>query len=260
MEEILVVGELCTDKFVYGEVKRLSPEAPVPILNPSQVIINSGMAGNVVENLKILTPYSEIHLLHQKKEITKTRYVEKKSNHMFLRTDEGDDNVDALILDDFYVLGLIEDVDAVIISDYNKGFLSEETILDLAQKSKFSVLDSKKKLSNETLQYIDFVKLNEFEYLENKDIVDRFPEKFIITLGSKGAKHKDKIFSSPNPQQTIDVSGAGDTFVAAFTIYYLRTNDVEKSIMFANECCADVVSRKGVSLPAKRFEKILDGL
>ena len=109
MEEILVVGELCTDKFVYGEVKRLSPEAPVPILNPSQVIINSGMAGNVVENLKILTPYSEIHLLHQKKEITKTRYVEKKSNHMFLRTDEGDDNVDALILDDNNnVLALIE--------------------------------------------------------------------------------------------------------------------------------------------------------
>ena len=69
MEEILVVGELCTDKFVYGEVKRLSPEAPVPILNPSQVIINSGMAGNVVENLKILTPYSEIHLLNQKKEL-----------------------------------------------------------------------------------------------------------------------------------------------------------------------------------------------
>ena len=260
MEEILVVGELCTDKFVYCDVRRFSPEAPVPVLNPTQFVPNSGMAGNVVENLKSLSPFSEFHFLHQKNEILKTRYVEKKSNHMFLRVDEGDDNVDQLILDDNYILGLLEDVDGVIISDYNKGFLSEETILELVRISKFSVLDSKRRLSDETLKYIDFIKLNEFEYLENKQIVERFPEKFIITLGAKGAMYKDKIFSSPKPQQTIDVSGAGDTFVAAFTLYYMRTNDVEKSIMFANECCADVVSRKGVSLPSKVFENILDEL
>ncbi len=258
MVEILVVGELCTDKFVYGDVKRFSPEAPVPVLNPTQFVLNSGMAGNVVENLKTLSPFSEIHFLHQKNEILKTRYVEKKSNHMFLRVDQGDNSVDQLVLDDESILELVEDVDGIIISDYNKGFLSEEIILELVKTSRFSVLDSKRRLKDETLGYIDFIKLNEFEYLENKEIVERFPQKFIITLGSKGAMYKDKIFNSPNPQQTIDVSGAGDTFVAAFTMSYMKTNDVEKSIMFANECCADVVSRKGVSLPSKRFENLLD--
>jgi len=260
MEEILVIGELCTDKFIYGDVKRFSPEAPIPVLNPSRIEVNLGMAGNVVENLKSLSPFSEIHFLHQKNEIIKTRYVERKSNHMFLRVDEGDEKVDQLILDDEYIIKLVKDVDTIIISDYNKGFLSEDTILEIVKTTNFSVLDSKKRLSDETLNHINFVKLNEYEYLENKEIVERFPEKFIITLGSQGAKYKDKIFSSPKPQQTIDVSGAGDTFVASFTLCYAKTQDVEKSIMFANECCADVVSRKGVSLPSKRFETILDSL
>ena len=51
MKKILVIGELCIDRFVYGEVKRLSPEAPVPVFNPKDIIENKGMAGNVVENL-----------------------------------------------------------------------------------------------------------------------------------------------------------------------------------------------------------------
>jgi len=50
MIKILVFGELCTDKYVYGNVERLSPEAPVPILKPTTIIENYGMAGNVVEN------------------------------------------------------------------------------------------------------------------------------------------------------------------------------------------------------------------
>ena len=48
MKKILVIGELCIDKFVYGEVKRLSPEAPVPVFNPIVTEENRGMAGNVL--------------------------------------------------------------------------------------------------------------------------------------------------------------------------------------------------------------------
>ena len=52
MVKILVIGELCVDRFVYCEIKRLCPEAPVPVLNPVYTTTNDGMAGNVVENLK----------------------------------------------------------------------------------------------------------------------------------------------------------------------------------------------------------------
>ena len=56
MDKILVtvIGEMCTDKFIYGDVTRLCPEAPVPVLNPFRVVENPGMAGNVVENIKAL--------------------------------------------------------------------------------------------------------------------------------------------------------------------------------------------------------------
>ena len=76
--KILVIGELCVDRFMYCDVKRLSPEAPVPVLNPIEVIKNKGMAGNVVENLKAL--YDEAEVIHwsQSDNIIKTRYVDKK--------------------------------------------------------------------------------------------------------------------------------------------------------------------------------------
>ena len=51
---IIVIGESCKDIFVYGNVKRLSPEAPVPVFNPIESISNLGMSGNVVQNLKSL--------------------------------------------------------------------------------------------------------------------------------------------------------------------------------------------------------------
>jgi len=54
MKKILVIGELCVDRFIYGDVKRLSPEAPVPVFNELEKVENNGMAGNVVENIKSL--------------------------------------------------------------------------------------------------------------------------------------------------------------------------------------------------------------
>jgi sugar/nucleoside kinase (ribokinase family) len=69
----------------------------------------------------------------------------------------------------------------------------------------------------------------------------------IVTLGSMGAKFKGTLFPSPKPQETIDVSGAGDTFTASFILKYYKTKDVNKSISYANEMSSIVVSRRGVS-------------
>ena len=89
MINVLVIGETCVDRFVYGSVNRISPEAPVPIFVPIESKENSGMSGNVVENLKALADINITHITNENK-ITKTRYVDKKSNHMFMRVDEGD--------------------------------------------------------------------------------------------------------------------------------------------------------------------------
>ncbi len=97
MKKIIIIGEQCIDEFIYCEVNRLSPEAPVPVLNPVKTTTNNGMAGNVYENVCVLDKKANVILISQDKNITKTRYVDVKSNHMFLRVDTGEGKIDRFI-------------------------------------------------------------------------------------------------------------------------------------------------------------------
>jgi ribokinase len=109
-------------------------------------------------------------------------------------------------------------------------------------------MDTKKKITDSLLSNFDFVKLNESEFNKHnfhKNLLNRV----IVTLGSNGAKYIDKTYPSPDPRETIDVSGAGDTFTASFTLKYLETNDVSESIIFANKMASIVVSKRGVTTP-----------
>ena len=245
---ITVIGEICYDVFVYGDTKRLSPEAPVPVLTRTHVERNLGMAGNVRQNLWALNPSLLITLIHQMDEITKTRYVDDKSNHMFLRVDEGESGIEPLVLTDSQ-LDEISTSDIVIVSDYNKGFLTEETLIQIGENSKLSIIDTKKKLSDKIVDAFTFIKVNEYEYKRNNIISENNKKKFIITLGMKGAKHDDIIYPSPSPKQTMDVSGAGDTFTSSFILKYYETNNIEESITFANSMSSIVVSKRGVTTP-----------
>jgi D-glycero-beta-D-manno-heptose-7-phosphate kinase len=244
---IIVIGESCKDIFVYGNVKRLSPEAPVPVFNPIESISNLGMSGNVVQNLKSLD--SDLNIIHwsQTENITKTRYVDRKSNHMFLRVDDGEDIIKPLELN-VSKLNAIRNVDAVIVSDYNKGFLTDEMLFEITKNSKFSIIDTKKQIGDILVEGFDFVKLNESEFNKH-NFNESLLNKILVTLGSNGAKYEGKIYPSPDPKETIDVSGAGDTFTASFTLKYLKTNNVEESIIFANKMASIVVSKRGVATP-----------
>lgn len=251
---VLVIGETCEDKFVYGIVDRMCPEAPVPVFKPIETKTNEGMCGNVVNNFKLLSTDIVVDKWNQNTKITKTRYVEKNSNQMIVRVDDGEiEKVDRIVLNDRYP---IEQYDAVVISDYDKGFLTKDDIKNIIKKSKFTVLDSKKILDSEILKTIDYVKLNYVEYMNNKNIVDENLDKVLITKGSRGVDFNGVNYPSPKPQDTIDVSGAGDTFVASFVTHYLNSKNVDKSIKFANEVCSDVVNKKGVTLPDIKYRDI----
>jgi D-beta-D-heptose 7-phosphate kinase/D-beta-D-heptose 1-phosphate adenosyltransferase len=50
--KILLIGDSCIDRYTYGEVNRLNPEAPVPILDYKRTEVRQGMAWNVFNNLK----------------------------------------------------------------------------------------------------------------------------------------------------------------------------------------------------------------
>jgi D-beta-D-heptose 7-phosphate kinase/D-beta-D-heptose 1-phosphate adenosyltransferase len=247
MIKILVIGEKCTDRFIYCDVFRLSPEAPVPVLNPIKTIENDGMSGNVVRNLLSLNSNILITHWYQDEVITKTRFIEKKSNHMFIRLDEGENKISHIELNSNRMLEISE-FDIVIVSDYNKGFINDDELSLIGEFSKLSILDSKRKLNDKIINNYTFVKLNEFESFYNKDVISKH-DNIITTLGSRGAKFKDKIYPSNNPKETIDVSGAGDTFTASFILKYQETSNIEESIIFANEMSSIVVSKRGTAVP-----------
>jgi bifunctional ADP-heptose synthase (sugar kinase/adenylyltransferase) len=247
MIKITLIGEICEDFFTYGIIDRICPEAPVPIFKPKYTKNNLGMIGNVMNNIKYFLPNSESFLYSQKTRITKTRMVDIKSNQMIIRIDEGEDKLcDKLIFDNDLEKNIISS-DIVIVSDYNKGFLSDLDLIKIGSVSKLSILDSKRKLSDEITKKFSFVKLNEFEYNNNKDLKNI--ENILITLGSKGVKFQNKMYPTKKIKETIDVCGAGDTFVSGFISKYYSTKNISESIKFANKNCSKVVSKKGVNIP-----------
>ena len=246
MTKILVIGEICTDVFVYCDTKRLSPEAPVPVLTPHEVKKNDGMAGNVVQNISAISTNSIVYKLVQPQQITKTRYIDKKTNHMFIRVDDGEDKINRFEMT-YVDKERIREMDIVIVSDYDKGFLDLALLKEIGGLSKLSILDSKRKLTEEVINSFTFVKLNKSEASNNKHLAEL--SNVIITLGDEGCSFSGITYPSPKPQETIDVSGAGDTFTASFILKYYETKDISSSLKYANEMSSVVVSKRGVATP-----------
>lgn len=244
--KVTVIGEICDDVFVYGESNRLSPEAPVPVFLPNRSTSNKGMAGNVVQNILAINSDCDVVGFHQNRILKKTRYVDDKTNHMFIRVDEGETAENFSMTENIMKRIVVSDI--VIISDYDKGYLDKHDIRAISSNSSFCVLDSKKKLDTYTIKSVKFVKVNENEFLNNQ-----FDEsdigKIIITKGIRGTDYMGRNYPSPKPIQTMDVSGAGDTFTAAFALKYFQTKDTKQSIIYANEMASIVVSKRGVATP-----------
>ena len=251
--KILIVGDSCTDVFVYGEITRLSPEAPVPVFNPLRQRENNGMAKNVVNNVEALK--STVYSITNKNSIRKIRYVDKKSNQLVLRVDEHDycdeiENEVLLSIKDnnckLTMSGTVE-VDAIIISDYDKGFLHEEDIQFICENNDNVFVDTKKKLDNWIFD-VDYLKINSLEYERNKEFFKNNDviSKTIITKGNEGCSFQGKIYPTEDVPVK-DISGAGDTFLAGLAVEYVRTNDIEKAINFAQKCATLVVQKHGVA-------------
>ena len=240
--KILVIGDSCVDIFRYGKVERIAPEAPVPIIVPERETSNPGMAGNVVDNLKALG--AEVDFITNKTEIRKIRYVCSKYNHLLLRVDENDicEKIDIVP----FKTGIYN---AVIISDYCKGFLTEEDIEIISKSFDCPIfLDTKKILGN-WAHNIDFIKINYHEYERNKEILKNdliLNNKTIVTRGKYGCDYQTKNYPTVDVPVK-DVSGAGDTFLSGLVIEYARSKDIDKAIQFAQECTTIVIQKSGVS-------------
>ena len=242
--KLLVIGDSCIDIFKYGEVNRLAPEAPVPVIIPEYETSNPGMAGNVVRNLKALG--CQVDIITNKTEIKKIRYVCSKYNQLLLRVDENDycEKIDLTTLDNINY----KEYEAIIISDYCKGFLNEDDIEFISQKHTLTFLDTKK-IFGSWAHKIKFIKINNLEFKNNIDIFNmnkKLLDKVIVTKGKHGCEYQSKIY--PTKEVSVkDLSGAGDTFLAGLVFEYVRSKDIESAIKFAQECTTIVVQKSGVS-------------
>lgn len=264
---VLVIGETCEDRFMHGYIERISPEAPVPIFKTDVkpfIITNPGMAGNVAENTKHSFNMFTM-VLSNEEPIVKTRFVDYRSGQMVLRWDEHDickpvnrEPLSRLLNNKWRnpdgQKGSIN-FDAIIISDYCKGFLEEDMIRYICENNTNVFLDTKKKLGD-FAKDADFIKINELEYRKNHDYLDSngFKDKLIVTLGSKGCKYKDKIYEVEQVPVK-DVSGAGDTFIAGLVRGWLDTNNINSAIDLAQKVTTLVVQQPTVvHIPFKELQ------
>ena len=244
--KVLLIGDSCEDRYFYGDVKRLNPEAPVPILEYRRGVTSKGMALNVRENL--MTFGVEVYLSTHPEEIIKTRYIDEKSNQQIKRYDE-EPKIKPLSFD--FPKEWNSEYDALVISDYDKGFLTTERIFELSSRFVGPVfIDSKKTLLPEDA----YIKVNELEY---ERMSHSNYENLIITRGGKGAEYQGELYPAEKVN-VFDVVGAGDTFLAALAYGYLKYGRIDKAIPLANKAAAVAVSHRGTYvLTEEDVKKIL---
>ena len=237
--KVLLIGDACVDIYRYGVVERISPEAPVPIFKFTHEETRPGMVKNVQRNLENLG--CEVTCLFGNSS-EKTRLIDSRSNQHILRIDH--DVVSQPLTISRVQPELSEDIDAVVISDYNKGFVSYTLVRDIQDAFSGPIfLDTKKP----DLEYFEgcYVKVNAQERAAATSICTEL----ITTRGSVGAEYKDKMYPA-TPTQVVDVCGAGDTFLAAFAVEFLKNKDVISAIKFANKASSVTVSHLGVYAPS----------
>lgn len=250
---ILVIGESCIDEYIFGSCDRVCPEAAALCFKDSGLVkTNLGMAGNVLTNIKSIRPNYRVDIItNTDVSIIKKRFVDTRYNSIVFRHDINDKCNRIDITKHSY-----SSYDAVIISDYCKGFLAEKDIAYILQnidKKCISFIDTKKKISN-FINGVSFLKINSKEFKENISDLKSIRAfcKIIVTQGDAGALYIDKnneILYKTKKIDIRDVCGAGDTFMSAFAIKYIETHDISSSINYANECAGSVVSKFGVCSP-----------
>jgi bifunctional ADP-heptose synthase (sugar kinase/adenylyltransferase) len=173
--------------------------------------------------------------------VKKTRYVCEETNHMFIRVDSNDEIKKINKISDLNL-----NYDIIAISDYDKGFLSEEDIEFVCNNHDHVFLDTKKILGD-WCKSVKYIKINnqEFERTKHKVSEEMF-KKIIHTKGGEGCYFLDKNYPTKKVEVK-DLSGAGDTFFAGLVFHYLLTNNIHDAIKFANSCATKVVQQKGVT-------------
>jgi bifunctional ADP-heptose synthase (sugar kinase/adenylyltransferase) len=192
-------------------------------------------------------------IITNKSLIEKTRYVDRKTNQLLLRVDVNDEATDSFNIKEV----AWDKYDAVIVSDYNKGFLCGQAIRLICLEHDNVFFDTKRRLECDLPRNLRFLKINEHELELNRGLAlslgegpsttNRQTKQIIVTHGSKGCWYAGKMYPCPEKIVGQDLSGAGDTFLSALAVLITEGGSVESAINFAQKCTGEVVKKRGVS-------------
>ena len=246
--KIGLIGDHITDVYIYGKMKRFSPESPIPIFDVEKQETKAGGASNVDNNLSALGA-NTVYYYDGVDYSTKKRYV--CDGHIMFRCDE-----DKTSKVDFTDIKFPDDCKYVILSDYNKGVLrnSQQYVHSLKKQGKIVVVDPKRSLVN--YEGADIVKMNEEEYhryaMVGDDVQDT--RKFynvgalVITRGKRGpiiVTEEGITELCGIDKEVSDVTGAGDVFIAVMTYYLASGQSIESACDIANKLASLSVGHFG---------------
>ncbi len=297
--KVLVVGDIMLDRYWWGSVSRISPEAPVPVVHLQKTSLAAGGAANVAANIAGLTaePFlvgmigddNESRLLPsflndskistdylikfpKRQTIVKTRIV--AHSQQVVRIDQESklnltDSEEQLIWK--RIKDLVKVVDLVVVSDYNKGFLTEKLLKRLITTSldnnKYILVDPKGKNFNKYYQatiltpnlreIAEASGIDEFE----PDILEQAGKQLLLNLNLKALlvtqgeegmtlleKDKKSIHLSARARKVYDVTGAGDTVIATLAVAAGAGLSLAESSNAANVAAGIVVEQVGTSI------------
>jgi len=297
-KRILIVGDLMLDRFVSGDVSRISPEAPVPVVKVKREINKLGGAGNVALNVKSLggepvlvsivgedDEAKALRLLLKeyglegdgligaadRPTIIKTRILAQRQQ--IVRLDKEDDSTldgdnTKRVID--YIKRMADDFAAVIVSDYSKGLINEELMFFLVERFSKDIsiaVDPKpnnyrcysgatvitpnlKETSEMALQRIETD--SDLESAVGRLFKELRCKSILVTLGERGMalfEGKDKPMRRlrTRAREVFDVTGAGDTVIAAFTLALSTGTSMVHAMELANFAAGIVVGKVGTA-------------
>ena len=301
-QRLLVIGDLMLDEFVWGKVGRISPEAPVPVVEVSSESFYPGGAANVARNLREFTAHVSVvgmigrdrggerlrQLLADQKidtsacsisadfpTIVKTRIIARQQQVVRVDWEKilvpDDEQIRSVVAN---VRKMLPEIDGIIFEDYGKGFLAEKLVSEIvasARESKKVIAADPNSRHNIPWHGLSVVKPNRSEAfhaagmpLQESDADDNVlkevgatllekwqAELVLITLGEEGMmlfQRGQKPHHVPTrARQVFDVSGAGDTAIALFTLALCSGAAPLEAAEIANHASAVVVAKLGTA-------------
>lgn len=246
---IAVIGDVIIDEYIYGQSQRLSPEAPVPVVDFVKKETKNGGAANVFENLKSLT--DDVIMCSYCDDPPKKQRI-YSGDYYLTRIDYPGNNI-------WKIDASYQSADCVVISDYDKGSvgdfqkyltLNAPVIVDPKKNLDFyqgawCIKPNKKEFERYAGRW-DSPK--ELETLMKISFNNLRTKHMIVTLGKEGVAYydgKEFLQIASKEVEVYDVTGAGDTFTAVLSWSIHQGKDMVESLIVANKASAVSVQHRG---------------